>query len=449
MRQKQRIQPTIQEPWLDHEHAKELQAISCLLADHPNLAEMILQDLVAASGAKTAQGAWGLTADQVLRCLILKQLTGFSYRDLEYHLGDSLTYRRFCGLGFVDKPPSKSALQAAIKAIRPETLEKIHLELMSSPVVRKMEPGQKVRVDCSVVGTDIHEPQDSWQLLDCVRVLTRLLGATREILGSSKIMFSDRTRSAKRRHIEICHGKSEEIRNRKYQKLIRITEEVCGMANEALAELKIATTPELAKIRDELSHYLELAAKVLWQTQQRVFEGKSVPAGEKVVSIFEEHTDVIVKDRRQTLFGHKVCLTGGRSSMILDCQILEGNPADSTLAETMIDRLVEKYGQPPRQAAFDGGFASRSNLAAIKAKGVEDVVFSKRRGIKISEMAKSAWVFRQLKKFRAGIEGVISYLKRIFGLDRCTWRSFESFKSYVWSSILSFNLVIMARHLLS
>jgi len=346
VRQKQRIQLTIQEPWLDHEHAKELQAISCLLKDHPNLAELVLQDLVAASGAETDQGAWGLTADQVLRCLILKQMTGFSYRDLEYHLSDSRTYGRFCELGFVDKPPSKSALQATCKAIRPETMEKIHLELMRSPVVQKIEPGQKVRLDCSVVGTNIHEPQDSWQLLDCVNVLTRLLGAAREILGPSKILFSDRTRSAKMRHIEICHGKSEERRNRKYQKLIRITEEVCGMANEALAVLQIATTPELAKIRDELIHYLELAAKVLWQTQQRVFEGKSVPASEKVVSIFEEHTDVIVKDRRKTLFGHKVCLSAGKSSMILDCQILEGNPADSDLAETMIDRLVEKYGQP-------------------------------------------------------------------------------------------------------
>lgn len=448
MRQNHQVQPTIQEPWLDHEHAKELQAMSRLLDDHPTVAELVLQDLVAASGAKTAKGAWGLTADQVLRCLILKQLTGFSYRDLEYHLGDSLTYRRFCGLGFVDKPPSKSALQAAIKAIRPETLEKIHLELMTSGVVRKIEPGQKVRVDCSVVGTDIHEPQDSWQLWDCVRVLTRLLGAAREILGSSKIVFSDRTRSAKRRHIGICHGKNQKTRDRKYRQLIRITEEVCGMATQALAELTNATTHELANIRAELSHYLELADKVLWQTRQRVVEGKSVPASEKVVSIFEEHTDVIVKDRRKTLFGHKVCFSAGKSSMILDCQILEGNPADSDLAATMIDRLVEKYGNPPRQAAFDGGFASRPNLAAIKAKGVKDVVFSKRRGMKISEMAKSAWVFRQLKRFRAGIEGTISYLKRIFGLDRCTWKSFESFKSYVWSSIISFNLVIMARHLL-
>lgn len=448
MRQKHQVQPTIQEPWLDHEHAKELQAMSCLLDDHPNVAELVLQDLVAASGAETDQGAWGLTADQVFRCLMLKQMTGLSYRDLEFHLGDSLTYRRFCGLGFIDKPPSKSALQAANKAIRPETLEKIHLELMTSPVVRKIEPGRKARVDCSVVGTNIHEPKDSWQLWDCVRVVTRLLGAAREILGSSKIVFNDRTRSAKRRHIEVCHGKNEKKRNRKYRQLIQITEEVCGMANEALAELKNATNPELANIRDELGRYLELADQVLWQTRQRVVEGKSVPASAKVVSIFEEHTDVIVKDRRKTLFGHKVCLSAGKSSMILDCQILEGNPADSDLAETMVDRLVEKYGKPPRQVVFDGGFASRPNLAAIKAKGVKDVAFSKRRGIKISEMTKSAWVFRQLKRFRAGIEGIISYLKRIFGLSRCTWKSFESFKSYVWSSILSFNLVIMARHLL-
>lgn len=185
------------------------------------------------------------------------------------------------------------------------------------------------------------------------------------------------------------------------------------------------------------------------QTRRRVLEGETVPSGEKLVSIFEEHTDIIIKDRRDTLFGHKICLTTGRSTLVSDCKILEGNPADSTLAVTMIDRQIDIMGRAPKQVAYDGGFTSKDNLKAIKDKGVADVAFSKRRGLQISDMTRSTWVYNKLRDFRAGIEGTISFLKRVFGLDRCTWRSMPSFQSYVWSSIITHNLLVIARHVLS
>ncbi len=122
-----------------------------------------------------------------------------------------------------------------------------------------------------------------------------------------------------------------------------------------------------------------------------------------------EHTDIIRKDNRETLYGHKICLTGGASSMILDCKVLEGNPADSTLAKTMVDRQVEIFSRPPRQIVFDGGFASKMNLSDLKAAGVQDFAFSKGRGLEISDMVKSSWVFKRLRDFRAGIEGNISF----------------------------------------
>ena len=135
--------------------------------------------------------------------------------------------------------------------------------------------------------------------------------------------------------------------------------------------------------------------------------------------------------------------------MILDCLVLDGNPADSTLVDEMIERQKSIFGRVPRQAAFDGGFASEANRAAAKAAGVKDIMFHKKRGMKISEMVKSSWVYKRLKRFRAGIEGNISFLKRCFGLDRCTWRSLESFKAYTWASVLSANLLILARHALA
>ncbi len=105
-----------------------------------------------------------------------------------------------------------------------------------------------------------------------------------------------------------------------------------------------------------------MADKVIDQTERRVSQGKSVAAADKVVSIFEDHTDIIIKDRRDTHYGHKICLTGGASNLILDCIIAEGNPADTTLAIPMLDRQKQIYDRYPLKACFDGGFASKDNL---------------------------------------------------------------------------------------
>ena len=136
--------------------------------------------------------------------------------------------------------------------------------------------------------------------------------------------------------------------------------------------------------------------------------------------------------------------------MILDCVVLEGNPADSELTEMMLDRQKAVYGRYPLQAAFDGGFSSQENLKKAKGKkGLKDVCFSKGRGLSVKDMCRSNWVYKQLRNFRAGIESGISWLKRSLGLDRCLWKGFESFKSYVWASIVSANLLTIARHQLA
>ena len=185
--------------------------------------------------------------------------------------------------------------------------------------------------------------------------------------------------------------------------------------------------------------------RVLDQTRRRVFEGESVLAQEKVVSIFEDQSDIIRKDFEDTYYGHEICTNVGRTSMVLDCQILDGNPADASLSLEAIERQKETLCQAPRQVAFDGAFGSKKNLEDSKALGTEDVVFSKGRSLEVSDMVKSLYVYRKLRNFRAGIEGVISFLKRTFGLDRCTWRTLASFKSYVWSSFVASNLLLMAR----
>lgn len=448
MRETHKIQPTLTEPWLDLPHAKELKAISGLLDQHPMLGTLVAQDISPGNSKRSA----GLTGEQALRAMIVKQMNGFSYDELAFHVADSQTYRVFCKIGLTDQAPRRSTLAENIKRIGATTLEQINRVIVEAAASAGIEKGRKVRIDSTVSETNIHPPSDSWLLFDCTRVLTRLMAALKKL--GVPIDFSNRTRRAKRRWIAISRARNKRQRKKLYRNLVNATEEVFIAATAAAG---IARTHESGSFEDamrlqaligDLDHYLPLTVQVLNQTRRRVFDDERVPASEKLVSIFEEHTDIIVKAPRETQFGHKVTLTGGASSMILDCVISQGNPADSSLATTMVQRQVDIFGRPPLKASFDGGYASKANLQSVQAMGVRDAVFHKKRGLEVSDMAKSPWVFKQLRNFRAGIEGCISFIKRAFGLSRCTWRSLASFESYTWASVVSFNLLVMARHLI-
>ena len=299
---------------------------------------------------------------------------------------------------------------------------------------------------CTVVESNIHEPTDSSLLWDSVRVLTRLLYRAKEDFGLH-ISFQDHTRRAKRRLLGIMNSRSKKDRKSKYADLIKVTNKSIGYSQSAIETIdKVASISNgLIALRLDFNRYCQLAARVVDQTHRRVMLGEDVPASDKVVSLFETHTDIIVKDRRDTFFGHKICLTGTASNLIVDCLIVDGNPADSNLTVDMLERQKQLYGRYPLKVALDGGFASKDNLNQAKEKQIKDVCFAKKRGLKVEDMCRSQWVYDRLRRFRAGIESGISWVKRCFGLTRCTWKGLRSFKSYVWASIVSANLLTLAR----
>ena len=283
-------------------------------------------------------------------------------------------------------------------------------------------------------------------LWDVVRVLTRLIDRCRD--NSIRVVgCHNHTRVAKRRMLAVLNARGKKQRKAAYADLLKITNKVIGYSKRAIeAPSRCCAGDEAAMaLSDQINHYVQLALKVIDQTERRVMGGEKVAAQDKVVSIFEPHTDIIRKARRDTIYGHKVCLSGGASNLILDCLILEGNPADSDLALPMLDRQKELYGRYPLKASFDGGFASKQNLAEAKLRKIKDVCFAKKRGLSETDMCRSHYVYRRLRRFRAGIESGISWLKRCLGFARCTWRGRDSFKSYVWSSIVAANLLTMAR----
>jgi IS5 family transposase len=446
MRQFRKSQLALRPAWGAHQHSRELQAAAHLLDHHPEIGRMVHRDLVA--GARSDTGRPGLSGDQVLRMALLKQIHGLSYRELEFHLQDSTAFRAFVGLSFGESPSFRS-MQANIKRVQPQTWEAIHRVLMKVAQDEGVERGRTIRADTTVVEAHIHEPSDSSLLWDCVRVVTRLLKRMARLRPSLKRRFRDHTRRAKRRAYEIKFSGRRKDREPGYRDLIRVSSAVHAQAIDVLHQIGAEGSEKLRGLVDRLRATLRAMEQILDQTRRRILHGETVPAGEKLVSIFEQHTNILIKGSRDVHYGHKVCLTGGRSSLILDCVVEDGNPPDSTLVERTIQRHVAVFGQAPEQACFDGGFASRDNVRCAKGLGVKDIAFHRKSGLSVSEMTRSAWIFRRLRDFRSGIEGCISTLKRAFQMDRCTWRGLPSFCSYVWSCVTSFNLIVLARHRLS
>jgi len=446
MRKKSKKQMPLMPAATDHPQAIELENISRILDANPIICDLAMQDLCEVSKKARRSGARGMTADQVVRAAIAKQMLSFTYKELAFHIIDSNSLRRFMRIGIADKGFKKSVLNKNVKALSPQTWEAINAQIVQYADDEKIEKGRQVRIDCTVVESNIHEPTDSSLLWDSVRVLTRLLHRAKEDFGL-RVLFQDHSRRAKRRLLGIMNSRSKKDRKSKYADLIKVTNKSIGYAQSAIEAIdNVASIGHgLVALRLDLNQYSQLAARVIDQTQRRVMLGEDVPASDKVVSLFETHTDIIVKDRRDTFFGHKICLTGGASNLIIDCLIVDGNPADSNLTIDMLDRQKELYGRYPLKVALDGGFAFKDNLTKAKEKQIKDVCFAKKRGLKTEDMCRSQWVYNRLRRFRAGIESGISWVKRCFGMTRCTWKGLRSFKSYVWASIVSANLLTLAR----
>jgi IS5 family transposase len=441
MRQNCKNQLPLSPIWPDHQLGEELREISKILDQNPEISDLFLQDLC--DKVSSQRGAPGMSPEQVFRCAILKQVRQFSYQQLAFHLADSFSAKVFCRfpLGYT---PGHSVLQENISRIQASTWEQVNRILVGWAAENQLEKGRKIRIDATTVETEIHHPTDSELLSDGIEVITRLLIACEPVTGR---IFTDHRRRAKKRRLAILNHRGKK-RKEAYRDLLKVARKTESYGRAVLKNETLLNDPVYQDLVDKLQHYLELHGKVIGQTQRRVFQGESVPAPEKVVSLFEEHTDIIQKGGRETVFGHKIYLTCGKSSLMLDCVVERGNPADSTWTQPLLERQRQLYGRVPRQASLDGCFASKDNLKWAKKQGVRDVAFAKKAGLKIEQMAHSSWIYQQLRRFRAGIEGCISTLKRAFGLRRCNWKGWDHFQQYVQLSVVSFNLVVLARLLL-
>jgi len=295
MRKKVKKQMPLMPPEIDHPQAEELSAISRILDSNPIIYDLVMQDLCP-KRIKSKAGAKGMSAEQVIRAAVVKQMFEFSYQDLAFHLIDSVSLKRFCHIGIGDKGFKKSVLCKNIKVISPRSWEAVNQCLVRYAKDNGIEKGREVRIDCTVVESNIHAPSDSTLLWDSVRVLARILENAKDLFPRSGICFQNHTRRAKRRMLGIQHAKTKKQRQSHYQDLLRVTHSTVAYARNAIDVLQYKPDIVAMAICDNLKQIVKLALQVIDQTEKRVLHGLSVPAAEKVVSIFEPHTDVIVKD---------------------------------------------------------------------------------------------------------------------------------------------------------
>lgn len=409
---------TVQQFFASNNIAKEFQRISNILDEHSHLYTAIAEMM---NMPMTNIGRKGMSVESAIRCAILKQYWRFSYEILSFHLSDSETFHGFARLS-PSFEPARSTLQSNISMLPASAWEIINKAIIDTAAYLKLETVRQVRIDTTTVETNILHPSDSQLLHSGICAVVRNLSKS----GHS---YSDHTRVSKKLLLKIRNSRGEKQRRSYYKKLIAYAKKTLGYG---LA----ASSVSLNKLCLQLSH-------VISQTHRRVILGEKVPASEKIVSLNEEHTDIIRKGGRETVYGHKITLATGKSGLVTAVDIYRGNPADSELLVSAIHKLPTI----PLQIAADGGFASKANLQKVKELGVRDVALHKRRGLKVEDMCRSSFIYKRLIKFRAGVEANISFLKRVFGLDRCTWKGWEGFQSYVMASVVTYNLTLLSRQI--
>lgn len=442
MRETRTAQTSIFDFYSQHEFGDFLLRLSAQVDSHPKVLALIEKDLLTPQAKPT--GRKGMSVESIFRCMLLKQITGVSYKMLAFHLADSQSYRAFARLDR-DCHPGKSALSSNIRRLIPETLEAVFKQLAVEAFDNGHVDADVLRMDSTVVQSHISAPMDSHLLNDGIRVLSRYFAKSSGMTGV-KLRLKDHRKASRSLAARIFYGKKAE-KEVLYEQLIPLAWKVVKQSDKAIDQVtsQCGDKEKGQKWIESVAHYRELLKRVIDQTQRRVFNDEDVPATEKLVSLFEPHTDIIVKGERSIEYGHKVNLASDKNGLITSFSIEKGNPKDTALFVPVIKQHQALYGCVPTTTIADGGYASADNIEAANALGVSKVAFHKKNGLGLKDMGIKEKTLKKLKDFRAGIEGNISELKRAFGASRALWKGEDGFLSSVWASVISYNLTRLVR----
>ena len=407
------------------------------------------------------RGRLGTPAEVVLRMLVLKHLYDWSFDECEREVRGSLVYRAFCRIDCERVPDAKTLIRLA-QLLGPDTLKGIVERLVATARQRKVIRGFRLRVDTTVVETNIHDPTDSTLLADGVRVLTRTMKKLRTGLGDGAFHLRDRMRSVGRRVFEIAQRSRTAAQAQTKARMTQLYREVMGFTRAVVRQADAvgrhsaegtrrrpagAAQAVVDKLGQRLRHTVGLVRRVLAQTRARVLKGDP-HYPDKVLSLFEPHTEAIRKGKaaKPTEFGKLVKLQEAEAQFITDYEVCGTRVADGALWVPTLARHEQLFGRPPRLAVADAGFASASNERAATDLGVRRVALPKRGRLSPARRThqRQRW-FRRALRWRTGCEGRISVLKRRHGLRRCRYRGLEGMDRWVGLGVIANTLWVLGR----
>lgn len=439
-------------PGLTLKMRPELAAIDQVL-DDDELFTMIRNDLAQRRPKTQTAGRHSTPVEVLLRMLAVRHLFAWSYEVTEQEVSDSLVLRQFCRVYF-RSVPDHTTLCKWSRLIQPETLEAFNGRVMELAVASKLTRGRKLRMDGMVVETNIHHPTDSSLLADGVRVLGRTLTQVRQLLGDKldlpQRLFRNRTRSAKKAARQIAKGsrQGKAAIQAQYRHLLEVAQATVNQVRQVVNAIQTDARRAGGRLIDICQTFLPRLEQVIDQARRRVLHNQSVPAAEKLVSLFEPHTDIIRRGKvnKPTEYGHKVWLGEVEGGFIAHYHILAGNPADEAQWEPTLAQHMGLFGHPPWQASADRGVHSADNEQLAHKLGVQRIVLPKpgKKSETRRQHERQPWFWRG-RRFHAGVEGRISVISRKHGLDRCRDRGEKGFHRWVGWGVIANNLTMMAK----
>lgn len=450
------IQETVDELWEDW-----MRQADALLEDEALLAT-VHEALEKRHPRSRTHGRPGTPAEVVLRMLLLKHIRAWSFAELEREVRASLLYREFTRVR-AGKAPDAKTMGRLAQALGPEVIEKIHARLVALAQEHKVIAGRRMRVDTTVVETNIHYPTDSSLMGDGVRVLTRLMTKVTKIAGETGTKLRNRRRSVQRRLIEIGRASRSKGQAGKekvtmvYGKLVEATSRVVGQAKKFSAEIgqgvkraqDIVQQAVLQTLQRELDTIVDRVQQVIGQTKARVFDGNTHVAA-KLVSLFEPETEIIRKGKasKPTEFGKMVKIQEAENQIVTAYEVYDQRPSDSELLVPAVEIHQQRLHCAPELVAADAGFYSARGETKAQELGVKRVSIPNRstKSAERRRYQKQRW-FRKGQKWRTGCEGRISVLKRRHGLTRCRYKGNAGMKRWVGLGVISDNLINLGRAL--
>ena len=420
------------------------------------LVNSVYEALVKRHPKSRTRGRRGTAAEIVLRLVMLKHIRNWTFAELEREVRPNLVYRDFTRIGAGKVPDAKTLGRQAL-ALSPEVVKQIHQRVVELAVENKVVEGRKMRVDTTVVETNIHYPTDSSLLGDGDRVLTRLMKKVTEIAGEVGTKVRNSMRNVQRRVAEIARAsrtrgeKGKQKIEPLYGKLLEITSRVLGQAKRFSSEIArgvkrssdVLKQAALQGLKIEIDSMAETIGKVVSQTKARVFGGDVHVEG-KILSVFETSTEVIRKGKasKPTEFGKMVKIQEAENQIVIEFEVYDQKPNDSDLLVSSIEVHQERMGRTPELIAADAGFYSAKNVAAAEERGVKRVSVPNRstKSKVRREIQKKRW-FKKGQKWRTGCEGRISLLKRRHGLRRSLYKKAAGMKRWVGLGVIADNLI--------